>query len=37
MEKLKHLLIEAKTSGRIPTKDFQVNLKNRQKAIDENG
>jgi hypothetical protein len=37
MEKLKHLLIEAKTSCPIATQDIQVNLKNRQKAIDEYG
>ena len=37
MEKLKHLLIEATTSCPIATQDIQVNLKNRQKAIDEYG
>jgi hypothetical protein len=35
MEKLKHLLIEAKTSCPIATQDIHVNLKNRQHAIDE--
>ena len=37
MEKLKHLLIEAKTGCPIATQDIDVNLKNRQKAIDEYG
>lgn len=35
MEKLKHLLIEAKTGCPIATQDIHVNLKNRQHAIDE--
>ena len=33
MEKLKHILIEAKTECPIATQDINVNLKNRQKAI----
>ena len=37
MEKLKHLLIEAKTDCPIATQDIDLNLKNRQKAIDEYG
>ena len=37
MEKLKHLLIEAKTGCPIATQDIELNLKNRQKAIDEYG
>ena len=32
MEKLKHLLIEAKTGCPIATQDIHVNLKNRQHA-----
>lgn len=35
MEKLKHLLIEAKTSCPAATQDVHVNLENRQHAIDE--
>lgn len=35
MEKLKHLLIEAKTGCPIATQDVHVNLKNRQHGIDE--
>lgn len=35
MEKLKYLLIEAKTGCPIATQDIHVNLKNRQHAIDE--
>ena len=35
MEKLKHLLIEAKTGCPVATQDIHVNLKNRQHAIDE--
>jgi len=35
MEKLKHLLIEAKTGCPIATQDIHVNLKNRQHGIDE--
>ena len=35
MEKLTHLLIEAKTGCPIATQDLHVNLKNRQHAIDE--
>ena len=35
MEKLKHLLIEAKTSCPIATQDMHVNLENRQHTIDE--
>jgi hypothetical protein len=35
MEKLKHILIEAKTSCPIATSDVHVNLENRQHAIDE--
>ena len=35
MEKLKHILIEAKTGCPIATQDIHVNLKNRQHAIDE--
>jgi hypothetical protein len=35
MEKLKHILIEAKTSCPIATQDVHVNLENRQHAIDE--
>ena len=35
MEKLKHLLIEAKTGCPIATQDIDVNLKNRQTAIDK--
>jgi hypothetical protein len=37
MEKLKHLLIEAKTKCPAATQDIELNLKNRQKAIDEYG
>ena len=35
MEKLKHLLVEAKTGCPIATQDIHVNLKNRQHGIDE--
>ncbi len=35
MQKLKHILIEAKTGCPIATQDIHVNLKNRQHAIDE--
>jgi hypothetical protein len=35
MEKLKHLLIEAKTGCPVATQDIHVNLKNRQHGIDE--
>jgi len=35
MEKLKHLLIEAKTGCPIATQNIDVNLKNRQTAIDK--
>jgi hypothetical protein len=35
MEKLKHLIIEAKTKCPIATQDVHVNLENRQHAIDE--
>lgn len=35
MEKLKHLLIEAKTKCPAATQDVHVNLENRQHAIDE--
>jgi hypothetical protein len=35
MEKLKHILIEAKTGCPIATQDIHVNLKNRQHGIDE--
>ena len=35
MERLKHILIEAKTGCPIATQDIHVNLKNRQHAIDE--
>ena len=35
MEKLKHLLIEAKTKCPVATQDVHVNLENRQHAIDE--
>ena len=35
MEKLTHLLIEAKTGCPIATQDIHVNLKNRQHGIDE--
>lgn len=35
MQKLKHLLIEQQTKCPIATQDIDVNLKNRQKAIDE--
>lgn len=35
MEKLKHLLIEAKTGCPIATQDIDANLKNRQTAIDK--
>lgn len=35
MEKLKHILIEAKTGCPIATQDIHINLKNRQHAIDE--
>lgn len=35
MEKLKHLLIEAKTGCPVATQDVHVNLENRQHAIDE--
>lgn len=37
MEKLTHLLIEAKTKCPAATQDIDLNLKNRQKAIDEYG
>jgi len=37
MEKLKHILIEAKTKCPAATQDIELNLKNRQKAIDEYG
>jgi hypothetical protein len=37
MEKLKHLLVEAKTKCPAATQDIELNLKNRQKAIDEYG
>jgi hypothetical protein len=35
MQKLKHLLIEAKTGCPVATQDIHVNLKNRQHGIDE--
>ena len=35
MEKLTHLLIEAKTGCPIATQDVHENLENRQHAIDE--
>lgn len=35
--KLKHLALEAKTNCPAPTQDIDLNLKNRQKAIDEYG
>jgi hypothetical protein len=35
MQKLKHILIEAKTGCPVATQDIHVNLKNRQHAIDE--
>jgi hypothetical protein len=35
MEKLKHLLVEAKTKCPVATQDVHVNLENRQHAIDE--
>lgn len=35
MEKLKHLLVEAKTGCPIATQNLTVNLENRQKAIEK--
>ena len=35
MDKLKHLLIEAKTGCPVATQDLHINIKNRQYAIDE--
>jgi hypothetical protein len=35
MERLKHILIEAKSGCPIATQDIHVNLKNRQHGIDE--
>jgi hypothetical protein len=35
MNKLKHLLVEAKTGCPIATQDIQVNLQNRQHGIDK--
>lgn len=37
MEKLKHILVEAKTKCPAATQDIELNLKNRQKAINSFG
>ena len=37
MEKLKHILVEAKTKCPAATQDIELNLKNRQKAINNFG